>query len=92
MPLKSKTHAWPSRAAHEREKRITHAPVSHSEREHLKAFRATPSLETHLTPTGPVTKDVTNRVEAERERRIGYITKRLDGKRDLARDGFNRSR
>ncbi len=68
------------------------APVSNQEREWLKKFRATPVLETHLTPTGTIATEVRRNVENDREARIKFIGKRLDAQKTRARDGFNRSR
>lgn len=70
----------------------TKAPVSDKERDWLTKFRATPVLETHLTPTGSIAKEVHRDVEDAREARITFITKRLDRQKTRARDGFNHSR
>lgn len=70
---------------------IAKSPVSRAERETLERFRATPVLETVLAPTGEVAVEVVRDVEAKREARIGYITKRLDNQKSRARDGFTRS-
>lgn len=81
-----------SRAAFERDRLLTKAPVSTQERDSLIASRPKPVLETHLTPGGNVERVVRQEIEADREVRIGFINKRLMRQNGKAREDFNRSR
>ena len=91
MPETPKTNARSKRAAQTLYRNAAFAPVSAAERDMLEKFRATPVLETHLTPLGTVAKEVTRNVEAQREARVAFINKRLGQQKTRARDGFNRS-
>lgn len=90
MPTHSK-HAWPEWAKQSHANDAAKSPVSKGERDMLEKFRATPVLETVLTPSGNVAVEVVRDGEAQREARIGYINKRLGRQYSRARDGFNRS-
>lgn len=84
-------HRWSQRATIGREQDAAKAPVGDAERKMLEDFRATPILETILTPTGEVACKVTRDVEHKREARIAYITRRLGHQKSHAREGFKRS-
>lgn len=89
---KLKATARSSRAAFERDRMLTKAPVSAHERDALVASRAKPVLETHLTPGGGVEQVVRQEVNADREVRIGFINKRLNRLNGRAKEDFDRSR
>ncbi|MBR29602.1 MAG: hypothetical protein CML46_22110 [Rhodobacteraceae bacterium] len=84
--------ALSARAALEREQRLSRMPVSANERDDLVARRTSPRLEMHLTPTGSIVQEVHQALDADNERRIGFITKRLEGQRGASRDNFRRTR
>ena len=81
-----------AREALEREHRLTRMPVSTQERDALLARRAQPRQELHLTPNGAVVQTVNQSLDADNERRIGFITKRLEGRTGVSRDDFRRAR
>ncbi len=91
MP-KSLQQGWHSQVPKTPANDVVNSPVSDLERDTLEKFRATPVLEAVLKPKGEVAVEVVRDVEAQREARIGYITKRLDAQKSRARDGFTRSR
>ena len=78
--------------AHARDARIHQTPVSKSERDARIAARAKPVIEQHLTPGGAVERTVRQKLDAENERRINFIEKRLERQKGKAQGRFNMAR
>lgn len=81
-----------SKAAFERESKIVQNPVSKREMEALIAMRDRPNLEYNLRPDGQIEQTVNQRMQADNERRIGFIRKRLSQMEGRATRDFERSR
>lgn len=79
------------REAFARERRITSTPVSRAERDARIAARKQPRSEAHLTPGGHVEQTVYQLLDAENERRIHFIAKRLARMNGKVRADFDRS-
>lgn len=78
--------------AHARDARIHQTPVSKSERDARVAVRAKPVIEQHLTPGGTIERTVRQNLDAENERRINFIEKRLERQKGNAQARFNMAR
>lgn len=81
-----------TREAFEREMRIRRTPVSSKEMEKRIEQRARPALTSHLEPDGSTRQAVDTSVEAENERRIGFIRERLDRVNNKPKRDLHRSR
>lgn len=92
MTLSNQRAARDLRAAFARDRKRTQQPVSRQEMDTRKAERARPAAGLHHTPGGTTEQSVHTALEAARETRIGFITKRLHRQQSQARDGFNRTR
>ena len=76
----------------EQDQRVHKTPVTKREQEAREADRHNPAMERHFTPDGSVVQTVNLKVEAENEKRINFIKKRLERKKNLARRDFQRAR
>jgi len=81
-----------SKEAFERDARITRTPVTKKELEARKKQRDKPVFTSHLEPDGSIKQQVDTRVEAENERRINFINKRLERMNNRAKRDFHYSR
>ena len=75
-----------------REYELTRTPVSKTEMDDRIKARETPRYETHLTPGGGVEQVVRQRLDADNERRINFIKKRLTRMKGTAKADHARSR
>ena len=81
-----------TREVFEREMRIRRIPVSREEMEKRIEQRGKPAMSFHLQPDGATKWEVDTRVEAENERRINFINKRLERMNNRAKRDFHYSR
>lgn len=81
-----------TRETFEREMRIRRTPVSSEEMEKRIEQRGKPAVKFHLQPDGSTRQEVDTSVEAENERRIGFIRERLDRVNNKSKRDFHRSR
>ncbi|MDG1288086.1 MAG: hypothetical protein P8P30_11095 [Rickettsiales bacterium] len=66
--------------------------MTKGEKELREKQRTTPVFTENLEPDGSVTRAVNLKAEAENERRIGFIKKRLERMKNLAKRDFHYSR
>jgi hypothetical protein len=85
----AKTYEAKRREGEARDQRIHAKPVSKLHVDQLKAERAKPQAQSHLTPNGPGAAHVRSAKESERERKIHFQEKRLDRQQGAAQQGFN---
>ncbi len=81
-----------SKAATDRDARIHEKPVSKAEKEYREDLRSKPKLVNVHTPSGTIQQEVHTSVEAENERRINFIKKRLERQKNIPTREFRRSR
>lgn len=81
-----------SKAAFERENKLQETPVTKAEMDQCIAQRARPMYTRDLTPDGCTKQAVDKKSEADNERRIGFIRKRLSRMEGQATRDFERSR
>ncbi len=80
------------REAFKVDRRVHQTPVTRDELDARKEARATPKTVMQLAPGGAVKQMVDSRVEAENERRIHFIQKRLNRVHGKAREAFDKER
>ena len=80
-----------SKDAYERNNTIHKTPVTRKELDERIKQRARPVFEYHLRPDGSTEREINSRIEADNERRIHFIQKRLNRMQDKVRQDFNRS-
>ncbi|MEO1405124.1 MAG: hypothetical protein AAFV54_01365 [Pseudomonadota bacterium] len=75
-----------------RDQRINATPVSKAELDERKKHRAKPVYSVELTPGGTIEHVIRQSVDAENERRMGFIEKRLAAVKGTAKARFNKVR
>lgn len=81
-----------SKAAFERETQLRETPVTKAEMDERIAQRARPTFTYELQPDGSTRQEINTQVEADNERRIGFIRERLSRMDGRATRDFKRSR
>lgn len=76
----------------ERERELSRGPVTRDELAAREKQRAAPVHEAHLRPGGAVEQIVHRNLDADNERRIGFIRRRLASAQAKVRDDFRRAR
>ena len=80
-----------SKAATDLDARIHEKPVSKIEQEAREKRRSKPKLVNVHTPSGTIPQEVHTSVEAENERRINFIKKRLERQKNIPTRDFRRT-
>jgi hypothetical protein len=81
-----------SKEIFDRDARIHQSPVTKKEMELRIQQRSRPTFTYHLQPDGSTRQEINTQVEAENERRIGFIRHRLERMEGRPTRDFERSR
>lgn len=81
-----------SKEAFDRDVRIHQSPVTKKEMELRIEQRGRPVFTYHLQPDGSTRQEINTQIEAENERRIGFIRERLSRMEGRATRDFERPR